>query len=71
MLLGVLLYAYCTGIRSARQIERRLKEDIAFRVPAGNATPDHVTIARFPAEHWPRIRTATSSSGPSGSDAAG
>jgi transposase len=46
MLLAVLLYAYCSGIRSSRQIERRCHEDIAFRVLAGNRTPDHVTIAR-------------------------
>jgi transposase len=51
MLLGVLLYAYCIGIRSSRQIERRLTEDIAFRVLAGNSTPDHVTIARFRVRH--------------------
>jgi hypothetical protein len=51
MLLGVLLYAYCTGVRSSRQIERRLTEDIAFRVLADNATPDHVTIARFRVRH--------------------
>src|SRR6266487_4281058 len=46
-LLGVLLYGYCLGIRSSRQLERRCHEDIAFRVLAGNQTPDHVTIARF------------------------
>ena len=34
MLLGVLLYAYCTGVRSSRQIERRLKQDVAFGVLA-------------------------------------
>src|ERR687887_485258 len=50
-LLGVLLYAYCIGVRSSRQIERRLTEDIAFRVLAANQTPDHVTIARFRARH--------------------
>jgi transposase len=50
-LLGVLLYAYCLGVRSSRQIERRLTEDIAFRVLAANQTPDHVTIARFRARH--------------------
>jgi transposase len=50
-LLGVLLYAYCLGGRSSRQIERRLHEDVAFRVLAGNQTPDHVTIARFRARH--------------------
>jgi transposase len=51
MLLGVLLYAYCTGIRSSRLIERRCHEDIAFRVLAANATPDHVTLARFRVRH--------------------
>jgi transposase len=30
MLLAVLLYAYCIGVRSSRQIERRLNEDIAW-----------------------------------------
>jgi transposase len=50
-LLGVLLYGYCLGVRSSRQLERRLTEDIAFRVLAANQTPDHVTIARFRARH--------------------
>src|SRR5215211_4525822 len=47
MLLAVLLYAYCTGIRSSRQIERRCQEDIAFRVLSGNSTPrsrDHRAV---------------------------
>jgi hypothetical protein len=47
----VLLYAYCLGARSSRQIERRCIEDLAFRVLAGNQTPDHVTIARFRVRH--------------------
>src|SRR6266487_2574646 len=51
LLLGVLLYGYCIGVRSSRQIERRLHEDLAFRVLAANQTPDHVTIARFRARH--------------------
>src|SRR6266498_804426 len=50
-LLGVLLYGYCLGVRSSRQIERRCHEDIAFRVLAANQTPDHVTIARFRVRH--------------------
>jgi transposase len=50
-LLGVLLYAYAIGVRSSRQIQRRCVEDLAFRVLAGNATPDHVTIARFRVRH--------------------
>jgi transposase len=50
-LLGVLLYAYCIGVRSSRQLERRCTEDVAFRVLAANQTPDHVTIARFRVRH--------------------
>jgi transposase len=51
MLLGVLLYAYTTGVRSSRQIQRRCREDLAVRVLAGNQIPDHVTIARFRVRH--------------------
>src|SRR5215213_11387585 len=51
ILMGVLLYAYAIGVRSSRQIERRCREDLAFRVLAGNQTPDHVTIARFRVRH--------------------
>jgi Transposase domain (DUF772) len=47
----VLLYGYCLGVRSSRQLEYRLTEDIVFRVLAANQTPDHVTIARFRARH--------------------
>jgi transposase len=51
LLLGVLLYGYCLGVRSSRQLERRCHEDIAFRVLAANQVPDHVTIARFRVRH--------------------
>ncbi len=51
MMLGVLLYAYCVGERSSRRIERRLCEDVAFRVVAANQQPDHATLARFRRRH--------------------
>lgn len=51
MMLALLIYAYCTGERSSRRIERRLVEDVAFRVVAANQQPDHATIARFRATH--------------------
>ncbi len=47
MMVTLLLYAYCIGERSSRRIERRCREDIAFRVITANAAPDHSTIARF------------------------
>jgi transposase len=47
----LLLYAYAVGERSSRQIERRCREDVAFRVAAAGLQPDHVTIARFRRRH--------------------
>lgn len=51
MVVTLLLYAYSKGIRSAREIERRLLEDVAFRVIAANERPDHSTICRFMQRH--------------------
>jgi transposase len=51
MLLALLIYAYCLGVRSSRQIERRCLTDVAFRVLCAQDVPDHATIARFRAEH--------------------
>jgi Trp operon repressor len=50
-----LLYAYCTGERSSRRIERRLVEDVAYRVLAVNQRPDHATLARFRRRHQDAI----------------
>jgi hypothetical protein len=47
MMVSLMLYAYCLGVRSSRQIERRCERDIAFRVITANQKPDHSTIARF------------------------
>jgi transposase len=47
MMVSLLLYAYCMGERSSRKIERACETDVAFRVMAANAKPDHSTIARF------------------------
>jgi transposase len=51
MMVGLLAYAYCVGERSSRGIERRCREDVAFRVICANQAPDHATIARFRARH--------------------
>src|SRR5215213_3454340 len=56
MMLSVLLYAYCTGERSSRRIERRLVEDVAYRVLAANQRPDHATLARFRRRHQAAIQ---------------
>jgi transposase len=51
MMLTLLAYAYCVGERSSRAIERRCREDIAFRVICANQIPDHATIARLRVRH--------------------
>lgn len=50
MLLALLVYAYCRGVRSSRQIERLCDTDVAFRVLCAQDVPDHCTIARFRVE---------------------
>jgi transposase len=51
MMLALLLYAYCCGIRSSRRIEAHCETDAAFRLICGGLMPDHATIARFVVEH--------------------
>ncbi|MGH2765018.1 MAG: transposase, partial [Actinomycetota bacterium] len=51
MMVGLLIYAYATGARSSRLIERRCVEDVAFRFIAANESPDHATVARFVKDH--------------------
>ncbi len=51
LMVGVLLYAYCQGLRSSRKIARALERDLGFRVVAANQQPDFRTLCRFRAEH--------------------
>ena len=50
MMVAILLYGYCVGVRSSRRIARALEEDVGFRVVAANRQPDFRTICRFRAE---------------------
>jgi transposase len=56
MLTKVLVYAYCVGVFSSRRIQRRLVEDVAFRVLAAGNEPDFRTIAEFRKRHLPALR---------------
>jgi transposase len=47
MMTKVLVYGYCVGVFSSRRIERRLVEDIAFRVLAADNQPNFRTISDF------------------------
>ena len=56
MLTKVVVYAYCVGVFSSRRIQRRLVEDVAFRVLAAGNEPDFRTIADFRKRHLPALR---------------
>ena len=47
MITKVLVYGYCVGVFSSRRIERRLEEDVAFRVLAAGNHPNFRTISDF------------------------
>ena len=47
MMTKILVYAYCVGIFSSRKIQKRLLEDVGFRVLAAGNQPDFRTISDF------------------------
>ena len=51
LMLKVLLYGYAIGVRSSRKLEERLGADVNFMFLAGQARPDHKTIAEFRRRH--------------------
>jgi transposase len=56
MLTKVLVYAYCVGVFSSRRIQRRLVEDVGFRVLAAGNEPDFRTIADFRKRHLAALK---------------
>jgi transposase len=51
LMLGVWLYAYALGITSARRVERRLVEDLAFRYLSGGERIDNWALSAFRRRH--------------------
>ena len=47
----LLIYGYCTGVFSSRRIQKRLKEDIPFKVLAAGNEPNFRTISDFRKTH--------------------
>jgi len=43
----MLVFGYCSGVYSSRRIQKRLREDIAFKVLAAGNEPDFRTISDF------------------------
>jgi transposase len=51
MMVRLLLYGYCIGVSSSRQIERKTYEDVAFRYLSADEHPDHSTLNEFRKRH--------------------
>jgi transposase len=51
MMLSLWLYAYATGLTSARELERRIGEELPLRYLAGGAKPDHWALSAFRRKH--------------------
>ena len=47
MMTKILLYGYCVGVFSSRQIRKKLMEDVGFRMLAAGNEPDFRTISDF------------------------
>src|SRR6266853_2079794 len=47
MMTKILIYGYCVGVFSSRRIQKKLSEDIGFRVLAAGNEPDFRTISDF------------------------
>jgi hypothetical protein len=51
MMVTLLVYGYCIGMRSSRTMERATYEDVAFRVLSGDQHPDHDSVSSFRQRH--------------------
>jgi transposase len=51
LMLRVLLYGYCVGVRSSRELERACTDVVAFRWLAAQQAPDFRSIGRFRQRH--------------------
>jgi transposase len=47
MMAKILVYGYCVGVFSSRRLQKRLQEDIGFRVLAAGNEPDFRTLSDF------------------------
>ena len=51
MLSTLLIWAWSSGLRSSRRIERACADVVSYRVICAGDAPDHVTLARFRADN--------------------
>lgn len=55
LMVKLLVYGYCRGVRSSRKLAQRLDEDVAFRALAAGNRPDFRTISDFRKIHLERL----------------
>ena len=53
MMTKILLYGYCVGVFSSRRMQKKIAEDVGFRVLAAGNEPDFRTISDFRKLHLP------------------
>ena len=51
MMLKILVYGYCTGVRSSRKLAQKCEDEVAFRYLTGNRFPKFRAIANFRNRH--------------------
>jgi len=51
VMLRILIFGYCTGVRSSRKLEAACTDVVAFRWLAAGQVPDYRSIARFRKRH--------------------
>jgi transposase len=56
LMVGLVMYCYCKGIRSSRAVEMATFDDVGARVICGNTHPDHATVHRFAAHHEQAVK---------------
>ena len=59
MMLTLLMYSYCQGVRASRRIEQLCESDVGYQVICANPRPDHevasaAVFVRLPL--WPRAK---------------
>jgi transposase len=56
LMVALIMYCYCKGIRSSRAVEMATYDDVGARVICGNLHPDHATTARFVSRHEQAVK---------------
>jgi transposase len=56
LMVALVMYCYCKGIRSSRAVEMATWDDVGARVICENLHPDHATVARFVSRHEQAVR---------------